>query len=301
MLKDFVNIGNIPLLVEYIKSEELTIKHSTKFVMLRQYDINTDIAYDKDIYFIEEELYVKYWEKESGKTNDLIIFPINLSNSKNYSSNIYEYLPNSNESTLNCKFDNHNTFKDWYKLCDKDGNDISIKCDKIKIYKPHNRNNVNYVIDVTNIVNDITFHYFCQLSNKQHIYSDKEVVINNNIYYEYFYFYIPDVHDLFFPQKVWFVEDLNLSLFKSIENGIEQKYKNINLNNNQDLFPLSLLLEPFYIEQKFGKEIKGLNNYDVLNENIEDDDKYYRRVLTNRFKLLSNEMKDELDFLKHAE
>ena len=116
MLKDFVNIGNIPLLVEYIKSEELTIKHSTKFVMLRQYDINTDIAYDKDIYFIEEELYVKYWEKESGKTNDLIIFPINLSNSKNYSSNIYEYLPNSNESTLNCKFDNHNTFKDWYKL-----------------------------------------------------------------------------------------------------------------------------------------------------------------------------------------
>lgn len=278
MLKDFVNIGNIPLLVEYIKSEELTIKHSTKFVMLRQYDINTDIAYDKDIYFIEEELYVKYWEKESGKTNDLIIFPINLSNSKNYSSNIYEYLPNSNESTLNCKFDNHNTFKDWYKLCDKDGNDISIKCDKIKIYKPHNRNNVNYVIDVTNIVNDITFHYFCQLSNKQHIYSDKEVVINNNIYYEYFYFYIPDVHDLFFPQKVWFVEDLNLSLFKSIENGIEQKYKNINLNNNQDLFPLSLLLEPFYIEQKFGKEIKELNNCDELNENIEDDDKYYVKI-----------------------
>ena len=44
MLKDFVNIGNIPLLVEYIKSEKLTIKHSTKFVMLRQYDINTDIA-----------------------------------------------------------------------------------------------------------------------------------------------------------------------------------------------------------------------------------------------------------------
>lgn len=39
----------------------------------------------------------------------------------------------------------------------------------------------------------------------------------------------------------------------------------------------------------------------LVKKKNEDDDKYYRRVLTNRFKLLSNEMKDELDFLKHAE
>ena len=65
-------------------------------------------------------------------------------------------------------------------------------------------------------------------------------------------------------------------------------------------------------KDKIDSYMKDINGYSasehfipssdsLVKKKNEDDDKYYRRVLTNRFKLLSNEMKDELDFLKHAE
>lgn len=315
MQKSTINVGDIPMYVEYFKSDELTIKHSSEFIMLRNYDIINDIAFDKDIYFIEKSLYEKLWFAinssgefiyKNGKriqNEDIlrgpIIFPIKLNESKTYTNDIYKYLVNSAPYTLNIDEDNEHLseYKDWYNLyesfVDEDGNNIfkyaQIDCDLFKIYKPHNRKQIDYIIEVTNLINDVTYHYFCQPYKFQPINSVEEKNLNNISYCEFIYFYVPNFEQLFDANKIWYKEDLNLMLKRSIDHSqifnayinytdetISKSGKFINKNDNEieinNLFPLSLLTEPFYIEEVKQKIIIEESEVDFYEDVFKDEE-----------------------------
>lgn len=133
-----------------------------------------------------------------------------------------------------------------------------IECNEIRIYYPINRKIQDFVIDVNNVINDITFHYFCGINSDLSLKCDKEIVWNNVIYCEYVTLYVPNLQKLFKKNNVCFIEDLNTTLRSSIDN--------INYEILNDKFPLNLLLEPYYIQED-KKEGYYQKIYKLLSEN----------------------------------
>ena len=237
-------LGNTQYLIEYISHEDMDFVVEKNFLMLRRYSIFNDIAVDYDIYFISTEDYKSYF---NDKTN--LVWPIKNDEYKTYSSNILNYANYSLIDSL--KYDNNDdSLKDFYFLYDGNINEkvlANIPCDEIRIYSPSNRKKQDFIIDVTNLINDITFHYFCKLSNKQTCFSEKEIKMNNVIYSEYISFYIPSKTELFRKNAIYFVEDLNPAICHEIVKN-EDNITELKVNNNIfERFPLNLVLEPYQI------------------------------------------------------
>lgn len=254
VIRNILVVDDIQYLVEFISNKDQVIKTKKEFLMFRQYEIENNIAYDKNIYFVaEDDFENEYKMSEDWPNQQKIVWPTHINKEADgvlYHKNIFSFCENSLKETL--VYDNQKQ-KDWYRLYDENFNEKLITCDEIRIYKPHNRNKIDLIIDVTNIVNDITVHYFCQFANYQYSCAEKEYVFNNNIYSEYISFFIPNMDDLFGKNNLYFVEDLNIGCLN-----------NVSLLNNKgvQLFPIYLLFEQFSI----------LNNGEIYMKNFYDYD-----------------------------
>ena len=244
MQTQILTFGGTPFLVEYVKYDEMPIKHHEQFVMLRKYDIVNEIAIDSEIVFAPVKKYKNSIvfdanTKKFLQTNALC-YPVNFRNAEYFSPNVNKLMDGSRLSAL---YFTENTDKDYYILRDKQGKPQEIYCDEIRIYKPHNRNLFPAVINISNLMNNIHFHYFCETYDKQEIRISKEKIHGNVVYYEYITFHVPSLEYLFSDENTYYYEDLNLMYFDS---GYD----------DDNLVPLSGLILPYTIEHACTKPIE---------------------------------------------
>lgn len=306
IIRNILVVGDIQYLVEFISYKSMSIKEYRKFLMFRHYDIENNIVYDRNIYFIDDDTFEEEYgehvisisddgicvvdENEIWPRQNKILWPTHINNNYvKYNKNPFYFCETSDKKSLSYYIHENksvNNNKDWYKLMGKDGNEILIPCDEIRIYKPHNRKQVDLIIDVNNIINDINVHYFCQLSNKQPINSETEIRLNNNVYSEYFSFYIPNLDGLFEKDKVYFNENLNI--------GMLNNELLINASNGSQIFPLYLLFEQFSLVGEGEFINKNYIDYD-------DNSQYnYKNVPINIVLTYYNNYNEDLDLFEDS-
>lgn len=264
MQRQVLTLDNIPYLVEFRKASELNIKHVDEFIMLRKYDIVNELAYDKEILFINRTTFQKMVSRDEHNNividDHELVFPYINKNFESFSSNIFDFIPNSTPQALYYRGGSIDTDlkTDYYELLIKSGSEYSrfkCDCDVIRIYRPHNRKQINSIISVSNLINDIHFHYFCQKYESQQINTGGEICFNNNIYYEYIEFFIPSIESLFGSHNVSFNEDLNLYQTQyKVWNGSYYELKTSLINKNNKAF-LNNIIMPFKIERACNKGI----------------------------------------------
>ena len=113
------------------------------------------------------------------------------SNFKNYS------LYNNYVEGLSLDEDTFEYGSDVYELLDVEGNPKWIDCNKVRIYHPANTKAINGILYVDNYINDIHFHYFCNLYQNFSTNSETEFRINNYIYSEFVEIAYPNIEQLF--------------------------------------------------------------------------------------------------------
>ena len=258
MQRQVLTLDTIPYLIEFRKASEFDIRHVDEFVMLRKYDIMNELAYDKEIMFIKTTDFKKLFsiteDKKISSENRELVFPYINQNYESFSSTIFDFLPNSTPQSLYYRIseDIDTDLKtDYYELLIKSESSYKrykCECDSIRIYRPHNRTHINSIISVSNLINDIHFHYFCQKYESQQIHVGKEIQFNSNTYYEYIEFYVPSVESLFGQQNVIYNEDLNLYQNQcKVWNGLYYELRNTLINENNKA-SLRQLIMPFRIE-----------------------------------------------------
>ena len=67
MIRELINIRNLPYVVELYDAYDDNIVHYEQFVMFRNYDIYNDVFADKELYFVEKNV----WDSE-GISGNLI-------------------------------------------------------------------------------------------------------------------------------------------------------------------------------------------------------------------------------------
>lgn len=238
MDKEIIVIDGIKYLIEK-KSYNLSgNKFLSKFVMFRNFDIKNNITIDSDLYFINyDDFYNKY---------DNIIWPIINGKNKKYSK-----LESDFNKLFASDLTTYNIYED--ELCK---NIAYIPCDEIKIYKPILRNNKNSIIHISNIINDINVHYFCQLYEDQEIHICDEFEYYGEKYNEYISFYIPNIEFLFKDNLYWYIEDLNLYIdLYSYDNSILNKLDNT-INKEINSVELSKLINMYMIQNHNDNYVK---------------------------------------------
>ena len=283
MIQQTLTFNGIPYLVEYYPAEEQAIKTSERFVMLRDYTVDNDFADDIVVCFYPISKYEKAIqydedEKDFYQTN-LLCYPVDYNDSHYFSDNILDI---QEASRLQGLVYSPGKDKDYYILRDKKGDPINVVCDEIRIYKPHNRNALPAVLDVSNILNGIYFHYFCELYENQPISIGPEKEVNGNRYYEYKTFYIPSLEFLFRPGNVYFNENLNLTDITKFNDG------SLNENVTNGLVELNSLILPFSIE----KACTELNSCEYCNKNKDCPLKDVKDIMIKKYlvnDVLSNE------------
>ena len=208
MTQKIIHLGEYQFLLEIYKSgiDFDRLNNYNRYVILRNFEIYNDILYDKDIYFIEQNLYEKI---KSKTTTQDIVFPI-------YNKKIITF-SDSPEKFNNYHFENTEDMK--YKLNKK------IPYDKVRIHWPTIKKDLDFIIYLDNYLNNVHFHYFCNLASNYERKFEKEIKIGNNRYIEYIEFYIPNIEFLFDEKNnVHFIEDFNnIESTDNIENYFNDK------------------------------------------------------------------------------
>lgn len=237
-----INIGPYQYLYEYLKNDEdfYDIGCSDSFVVLRNFDIINNIIYDKDIFFIEKSIYNKLIE---NNLNDLICYPLYKDGSL-FFSNIYGYFVKYNISLKDISYQIYNE--------DENNNEIeaNILCDKLRIYNPIINKNMDFIIYVDNHINNIHFHYFCNLNKNFKKHYTSEIKVNNDRYIEYIEINIPNIKRLFNGSNNYYIkEDYNKVYF---ERDFTLKTYLNNLNQEReysDKLYLSKMIKPFLVSK----------------------------------------------------
>jgi len=214
MKRTQINLGNYQYICEFYKNgvDFKDNRCQNKFMILRKFEIYNDIVYDKDIFFIEKTLFDNL---ENNKETDSIVFPIHDNKNIMKFSNLGELFSYYNISSIN---------EFAYDIKCEKTNDY-IKCDKIRIYNPTIKKDLDFIVYIDNYINDIHFHYICNLSNNYDKQYSKEFIINNNRYIEYIEIMMPNLDFLFDEEnKVYFIDDFNkIKTTNNINNYFSEK------------------------------------------------------------------------------
>lgn len=203
MIRQNIKIGPHTYICDLYKYYELDTEVINNYSMLRNINFFNYIAVDNDIYIIENSL---LYGKNIEDIND-IIYPIS-SSIEQFSTNIQDF--------TNIQY--------LYPLLDNSFNNKNIRCDKIRIYHPLTKViNDNIIINVSNTVNGITFHYFTNLYSKCYNNSETEFKVYNDTYSEYIEFYIPCVEDVI-SYNTYFKEDTSSCIVKYYK---KESYSNL--------------------------------------------------------------------------
>lgn len=311
MTRNVINIGSYKYLIEHYDCHKDLENNNYigEFVMLRNFTILNNLTYDNDIYFIERKYYDEY-VKELQESNtyygNSIAFPVTnnklISFSNTYRKfndtfNVYDNTINNvniNHSLYNINISKNGTNEysigsDVYELynIDKDDNKktlkiAKIKCDKIKLYHPLIKKEIDAIIDITNYMNGINFHYLCRPLGKFNINSETEYKINNETYSEYIEIYFPNIEELFKVDgdsyKIYYKENYNIIASTRNENFINSIMSNSDdiehpdLENNYQIVPLNLFLQPFRIIEEYEDDLVNYNDI------ASDDKKHFVKL-----------------------
>lgn len=208
---DYSNIGitltSYKYIIDFYKHDvdDISVVYKN-FVMLRKYNIINDIVYDTDIYFIDKGLF-----DENGKLKEdaTIIYPATNGSFIGFSQNPASFNEFFNKSSVS-SLDSDDIYH-IYKLDDDNvlQEDADIPCNEIRIYHPHNKNELQSLIYVDVVVNSIRFHLLCQPYLDYETYSDADIDIEKIKYSEYIKIYIPDMdYILDAKNKIYYKEDI---------------------------------------------------------------------------------------------
>ena len=75
MIRQDISIKNYKYIVDLYKSGDSDMKenHTSKYVMIRNFDVRNTVIYDSDIYFIEKSLLEEFLNNHN---KEIIAFPI---------------------------------------------------------------------------------------------------------------------------------------------------------------------------------------------------------------------------------
>ena len=302
MTRNTINIGDYRYLIEHydavndLKNQQYT----AEFVMLRNYDIMNDIVYDKDIYIFEKDhlnMYINELKSNKKICGTSIAFPITDTMVHNYSNSYTRFNNNFNELSL-FNYDDNLKGYDVYELKDIVLDKITqtkhlvnkkVLCNKVRIYHPLTKKNINAIIDINNVINGIKFHFFCRPINNYTTYSETEIKFNTGVYSEFIEIYYPNLEELFKVNKdgtynVYYEEEFNIiastrnekfinSIMSNSEDLDHSEYINNESNINIQIVPLNLLIQPYRIIEEYAAD--SAFNY---NDNIEDDEKIFVKL-----------------------
>ena len=237
-------LGPYQYLYEYLKNGEdfNDIGCNDNFYILRNFEIINNIIYDKDIFFIEQSIYDKIVDK---LTTDSIVYPL-YKNGSLFFSNTYGYFTLYNISLKDIS----------YKIYQEEINDqnesiatnANILCDKLRIYNPVINKNLDFIVYVDNYINNIHFHYFCNLNKNLNKKYTGEIKINNNRYIEYIEINIPNIKKLFSEENNYFIfEDINKVAFAK-DFSLNDFFDNRTKKYDNKLY-LSKIIKPFIIDK----------------------------------------------------
>lgn len=300
MKRNNVNIGIYKYLIEYFDAniDLINDQYYAEFVMLRNFTILNNIIYDNDIYIIEKK-YFKEYAKELNNTHknygSSLVFPIAKTKNNSYSNSYIKFNNTFNvqldENNINSQFctldDDPEIGLNVYQLYGIENHKLynkKIKCDKIKIYHPTNKKHLNAIIDISNYINGINFHYLCKPFNSFESKTETEIKYNNETYSEYIEIYFPNLTDLFKIDvdgnyNVFYKEDYNI-----VASTMNEQFINSILSNSEDLehselidnaqiVPLNLLIQPYRIIEEYSAN--SMFNY---NDTVTDDEKTYVKL-----------------------
>lgn len=309
MTRNIVNIGQYKYLVEYFDSnfDNLDNQYYAEFVMLRNFTIMNNIIYDNDIYIIERKYFDEYINelRNNGKDfGNILAFPItnlkvnSYSNSYKKFNDIFNiFNDNLNEALFSIDSDNNvsyssNVYK-LYNIVSETNNDLSVskklkaalvKCNKIKVYHPLIKKQMNMIVDICNYINGINFHYLCKPINTYSSKTETEIKVENETYSEYFEIYFPNVDELFKIDEdgnyaIYYKEDFNI-----VASTQNEKFINSIMSNSEDIehsediegsqiVPLNLLIQPYRIIEEYSADSEF--NY---NDTVADDEKIFVKL-----------------------
>lgn len=303
MKRNIVNIGSHKFLIEHYDADtdNSNIHYYSEFVMIRNFDIINDVVNDTDIYIIERkylDLYIEELKKSNNHTGDSIVFPITSAKIVSYSNSYFKFNTDYNINDNISIYNGDEYGNAIYTIYEKDDCQLKIKkvkCDKIKVYHPMSLSSINAIIDISNYINGIHFHYLCKRLNDFPIKSDTEIVLNNEKYSEYFEIYFPNVHDLFKINEDGSFNSFykeNLDIVASTKN---EAFMNTILSNSKDLIksdiyngeqiiPLNLLIQPYRIIEEYASD--NILNYD---EDVSNDEKIFVKLfIKNKMSIENN-------------
>ena len=279
MKRQTINIGEFEYIVEmYDAITDYSPVVNKEYVLLRNVSFIENIAYDTDIYFLEKSIFDDIKNNKSLIT-DRCVFPVHNSNFGSFSQSVNDF---SNHLTLdNFKLDcDGGTVFELKKFdgTNYTSDNVFIPCDKIQIYHPHNKTDLDYIIYLDNTINGIHFHYFCDLRKNCNYDGKKQFILHNIIYNEYIELFIPNITLLFEEHEVKkengkIVEDKNIYFndyynitkyipiqesdytnYQKTQDSNNSSWISIKPENTQSLFndidrlsliPLYMLLNPF--------------------------------------------------------
>ena len=247
MIRELINIRNLPYVVELYDAYDDNIVHYEQFVMFRNYDIYNDVFADKELYFVEKNV----WDSEGISGN--LIWPICEELGAGF-ANEYKY--------FNGLFSDYGLEHgyDVNILYNKFRNVANVRCNKVRIYRPTVKTSNDIIIHVDNFINNIHMHYLCTTYNSCPINSNDEFKLNNVTYSEYIEFYVPNIYDLFDNDKLnnhigcYFKENLNMVDFFS---NIKKDLLFIDDEQQHVYFPLDIFSLPYILKEKQDVDEKG--------------------------------------------
>ena len=298
MTRNILNIGKYKFLIEHYDAK-LDMKnniYSSEYVMLRNFTLMNNITYDTDIYIIEKEyleLFIDEIKKSKSSDSKILVFPITDTNITNYSNTYKRFNNNFNEYSI-YDIENNIIGDDVYELFGLEYDNIlnkkkivnkKIICDKIKIYHPLSKINIDAIIDISNTINGVKFHYLCRPYNTYKSYSDNEIKYNNEIYSEYIEVYFPNLDELFKINQdgtynIYYKEDYNIVASiqnKNFINSIVIDNNNIEYSEYEDdiqIVPFNLFIQPFRIIEEYGIN----TDYESIDENEKIYVKLYLKI-----------------------
>ena len=300
MTRNVINIGSYKYLVEHYdaNTDLKNNQYLAEFVMLRNFTLTNNIIYDNDIYIIERKYFNEYIEelKLNGNYGNIIAFPVTDANINNYSNSYIRFNNNFNQNSI--YNENNSLGNDVYELKEividnrsykKTLQNKKIICNKIRLYHPLTKLKINGIIDINNVINNIKFHYLCKPINTYKSFTEDEIKLNNETYSEYIEIYYPNLEELFKQNidgtyNVYYKEDYNI-----VASTRNEKFINSIMSNSEDIehsefidnededniqiVPLSLLIQPFRIIEEYAADSEF--NY---NNTVVDDEKVFVKL-----------------------
>jgi hypothetical protein len=254
MIRQNIIVDNYKYLVDLYKYAQDIPGHQEEYVMLRNFNLRSNIQYDSDLYFVEKSLLKKYLNEDGD-----LIFPVTKDSFIDFSIKNTAY--NEDYDSVNFYIKDNkqgDSIYDLYNVIEENGKKTltptKIFCDKVRIYHPHVKTSINAIVYCDLFINNLHIHLFCKELSSIETHSENEYSEDHNFYSEYADFYIPNIESII-SKDIYYKENTNMidvENYKQYKDLVFTPDRQEEYTNEGELFAsLYLLTIPFkFIETK---------------------------------------------------